>query len=403
MHWRNNIVIDGHKAFLSTSGSDWGIADDLDGVWCIDLETGRKIWFQRTRSDANEISLINNVVLVGTDGGAIFALSATDGNILDEIDVGAPTYVRAIKSENAANAIGMLTTKTGKIVRYDFTNNKFSIIGEIPYSIRSNPVAIGRDEFLVGAEEGAVLKISLGENASSVRYENIFQAPVHRASGSYDFSLEVIGISSLVVVGGRVIVSYVRDTNDRRPPISCFSLSTGEKLWDASRISSVSKSENQEFGNSRITPVIWDKYLLSTFSYNEGLHAFSLETGKWSWRLRLDDSYFQNWASPVLQGDKLFVARVNGVLSIIDLNARDILASYSVEIVDGSADEEEFTKQGNDVGAWPNSKNAVNETGPYPGQPLVAGICATPAINDDKILVGTVSGKLHCLRRSTHL
>jgi outer membrane protein assembly factor BamB len=401
MHSRNNIVVSEGRVFLSTSGAQWNAPDVEDGIHCIDMETGEKIWFAQTKFDPNEISLIDNVILAGNDAGTIFAFSAGEGRLLDEIKLNAPTYVRALKLGSAGHYIGILITKSGAVVQYNFTKNKFSVMEEIPHSFRSNPVAINENEFLVGSEDGSILRVSVGKTVGDFSWKRIFQVPEHRASGPYDFALKVKGISSIIVAGDKVIVSYVRETYDRRPPMVCFSLNSGTKLWDASRVSSSSKSENQEFGNSRITPVVWKDIVLSTFAYNESVHAFALDTGKWNWRLRLDDSYFQNWSSPIIQDDRLFVARINGVLSVIDLNSREILESYSLEVIDIKQDVRDDRKLFNEREAWPNAESTLTSSGPDPGQELIAGICSTPAIWNDKIVIGTVSGQLYCLRSTT--
>jgi len=162
----------------------------------------------------------------------------------------------------------------------------------------------------------------------------------------------------------------------------------------AGRIPTTSKTDVPHFGNSRIEPVIWNDWLVSTFSYNDAVHAFSLETGKWSWRQRLDDSYFQNWSSPIVYGDLLYVARINGVLSVLDLKKRKLLSSYSVEVFEPPTHPETTSGERE---AWP--RNPIEfKAGPFPNQKIVAGICATPAVWMGMPLVGTVSGKICCLR-----
>src|SRR5262249_25609869 len=148
---------------------------------------------------------------------------------------------------------------------------------------------------------------------------------------------------------------------------------------------SASKTDVPEFGNSRVVPAIWGNLLISTFSYNDAVHAFSVDTGKWIWRQRLDDSYFQNWSSPVVFDGLLYVARINGVLSVIDLRTRKLLSSYSVEVFETPTTEQQNPDE---VGPWPT--NSVDfKAGPYPSQRIIAGICSTPTIWKGTILIGT--------------
>jgi outer membrane protein assembly factor BamB len=395
MHSRNNIQVRGNRAFLSTSGSHWNRPDDRDGVYCVDLSSGTEVWFTPTHADANEIALIGNSLLVGTDAGKAFAIDTDSGEILSSITLQSPIYVRAIELE--VNRTALLISRSGEVCIYSHGNKNFVVLGAIPHAIRANPLRITSSSFLVGSERGTAVLVRL--EAKKIECRTIFQIEPHKASGAYEFNLQIKGISSIVISGDQVILSYVRDTYDRRPPMVCFSLTTGQKLWDAGRVQSASKSERQEFGNSRVVPAIWNDLVITTFSYNDSVHAFSLQSGKWMWRLRLDDSYFQNWSSPVVHEDRLYVARINGVLSIIDLRLRTLLASYSVEVFDvaGKADQEIQLRDGRE--AWPNSISGLDSSGPDPGQELVAGICSTPAVLNDRILVGTVSGNLCCLRQ----
>jgi outer membrane protein assembly factor BamB len=396
MHSRNNIVVADDLAVLTTSGEHWNKPDNRDGVYCVDLKTGRKVWFSHTESDANEVSLIGNVALVGTDGGKAFAISADTGSTLKAIGLDSPILTKAIELQTSQGRIAILLSKAGDVVQYDIARNKFAVIGTIPFSFRANPVSITANSFLAGSESGFVLRVEIKDER--VDWKQVFQVTPHKSSGSYNYDLQIKGISSIVVVEDRAILSYARDTYDRRPPILCFSLKTGQKLWDAGRVKSATKTDDQTFGNARITPARWKNLILSTFSYNESVHAFSLETGKWIWRVRLDDSYFQNWSSPVVDDDRLYVARVNGVLSVIDLNVRKMLSTYSVEVFETANDTGARATFSDASKPWPNSAEGLESKGPWPHQELIAGICSTPAIWKDKILIGTVSGHLRCFQ-----
>jgi len=397
MHSRNNVVVRGDCAFLSSSGEEWNAPDRKDGVYCIDLRSESIVWFVGTHSDANEISLIGNILLVGTDKGETFAIDADAGRVLSKINMEEPVYTRAIELEMMQGRVGILISYSGRVIQYDLSKNDFSVIGQLPYLIRANPTKISAKSFLVGSETGVVALVEVGQE--HIRCERVFEVQPHKSSGTFDYYLQIRGISSILSIGDRVVVSYSRDTYDRRPPVLCFSLKTGKKIWDAGRVQTASKVDVPEFGNSRVMPAIWDNLLISTFSYNDGVHAFSLETGKWVWRQRLDDSYFQNWSSPVVSDGLLYVARVNGVLSVLDLKTRKVLSSYSVEVFDFSTNE--LSGIDHEGKTWPISRLDFESAGPHPKQKIVAGICSTPVIWRGMILIGTVSGKFYCLREQT--
>ncbi|XUM19470.1 PQQ-binding-like beta-propeller repeat protein [Bradyrhizobium oligotrophicum S58] len=329
MHSRNNIVVRDNHAFVSSSGKRWNAKDEKDGVYCIDLNLGTIVWFTQTNSDANEVTVLQDVVLVGTDEGRAFALDVKNGKLLRTFDATAAIYTRAVELERADHKTGVLVSYAGEIIEYDVDLNEFSLLATLPFPVRANPVRIEKDTFIIGSETGSITLVKF--DGKNTNWKTVFQLTPYKSSGTLDHHLKIKGISSLVVRGDRVVVSYSRDTYDRRPPMVCFSLSTGRKVWDAGRIPAASKTDISEFGNSRVTPVLYGDLVISTFAYNDAVHAFSLSSGKWLWRQRLDASYFQNWSSPVEHRGFLYVARINGVLTVMNISTRKILSSYSVE------------------------------------------------------------------------
>ena len=397
MHARNNIIVAEDRAYLSSCGESWNSPDGRDGVYCVDLSTTSIRWFTQTRSDANEIALIEEVILTGTDQGMCFAIDAATGKILAEASLDDAIVTRPLEIEIAGRKAAILISRSGTIVQYNFQRHQFISLGSTQNTITANPIAIDSSSILVGCDNGVVQTVSFEDN--TVKLRKLFELPRHKASSPYTFSLEVTGISSLIKTGDRIIASYIRNTYDRRPPISCFSYKTGEKLWDAGRIPITSKDERATFGNSRVVPVLYDGMLFSTFSYNDSIHAFSLHSGKWAWRKRLDSSYFQNWASPIRADSTLYVPRINGVISVIDLHTKELRSSFSVEVFDVNSSPGDNFATVKEREPWPINRLDY-ERGPFPGQEILAGICSTPTPWKDQLLVGTVSGKLVCLNVS---
>jgi hypothetical protein len=78
-------------------------------------------------------------------------------------------------------------------------------------------------------------------------------------------------------------------------------------------------------------------------------------------------------------------------VTVVDLKTRKILSTYSVEVFD-EMPTNDVSRSIDDQHPWPNNRFEIAK-GPGPAQVLLAGICSTPAVWDDKILIGTVSGK----------
>lgn len=399
MHSRNNIIVRDDVAYFGTSGDQWNRPDQRDGIHCVDLHTASERWFTRTDSDANEVAIIGDVLLVGTDSGSILAIDIKTGAVRQSTRASGPVYTRALDLRSSQGQCAVIVCSKGEVFTYDLKENRFALATTLPYSVRANPVAVKDLEFLIATEGGQVIRACLDRTGAEVSWRPVFQILPYKASAPHEFELKIVSISSISVIDeDRVVLSYARDTYDRRPPLVCFSLKSGKKIWDGGRIQTASKTENSEFGNSRVTPIVWKDLIISTFSYNESVHAFSLENGKWQWRCRLDNSYMQNWSSPIVKDDHLFVARINGVISVVNMLSRKIIASYSVEVFNLEEADEAVMRKPVHADRWPNALSGLDSSGPYPSQQLVAGICSTPAIWRDCILIGTVAGQLRCVR-----
>jgi outer membrane protein assembly factor BamB len=96
MHWRNNILGSGDRIILSTSGRYWNDDDPEDGVLCLSSASGDTIWKFHTVGDANEVSLFDTFVLVGTDRGYVYAIDKDTGASVDQTQLEGPVYVQSV-------------------------------------------------------------------------------------------------------------------------------------------------------------------------------------------------------------------------------------------------------------------------------------------------------------------
>jgi outer membrane protein assembly factor BamB len=396
MHWRNNVVVSGESVYVSSSGSHWDAPDESDGVYCVDLHSGEQKWFFPTAHDANEITLASDVILVGTDGNEVFAISSSDGSEIARARLNSRVYASSIpiKLNNKASYHVICSFK-GDVIAYSVEEKTFRLIGTIDGHFRANltPHPEFLNQFLAVAEDGIIYKCSYDGRTFSVNI--LAMIPNFKAEGPYTFSHELSGVSSIIFTDkDSFIVSYSRKTSDLRPPILCFSYSSGELIWRGGVHKTVSKHKDH-FGNCRNKPVLWNDLILATFSYDGSLHAFSAKTGKWIWKVSLDEGWFQNWASPIVAGSTAYVARVSGVLCIVDLKTKVITSTESLEIIE-RAGSKDYMYLGQQT-AWPDTDLELGLPGPGPSQVLLAGISATPVYIDGRLLLGTVSGKLLCI------
>ncbi len=393
-HSRNNIVVVDGRAVFGNSGREWQQADEQDGVYCVGLDDGREAWFCPTGADVNQIAVFGDIVAAGTDDGDFIIVDLQTGFLLEVWHGHSPIYARPFSLTVLGARRIVAVTGAGEIIGFDPVAKAFATLGQVPGNVRANALQLGRPfeegAFLVGTEDGQIWKVRIGDAAECKPF---FKINAGR-NAQYDVELNIRGISALVRSEDRLIVTFARDTYSEQPPLMAISLTSGQPVWAARLPKSLSR-QRQTVGNARIQPVVWRNLVLCTFSYDDALHAFSLANGRSEWKIRLDDGFFQNWSSPVLDGDSLYVARVNGIVHKVDLQRRKIAWSNSVETPSPKA----IGLSSSDEAPWPIWKpRGYDLPGPVPGQALVGGIAATPTVADGFLMVGTISGSLYCIK-----
>ena len=383
MHWRNNIVANRGKIFFGTSGNEWNQPDSEDAIWCVDAATGSQLWRCEMHADVNEVSLIGNFVVAGTDGGEVAAIDQDSGEKIAVLELDGPIFAKPIEINHQNQNVGVIISHAGNVIIFDPGKREFLEFGETSHNVRANPVTTddlaSKGTFVVGTEENEVIVCRLTGN--SIEKKAIYNLGISKSSFG-KFQLKNTGIQSLVISGKSILVSFTRDTYDKRPPLICLDLMTGEFKWQARTAKTISKKD-AVVGNCRIRPVVWKNLVISTFSYSGSLHAFDINTGLGKWRITLDAGFFQNWSSPLLSGDYLYVPRINGVISKIDLVSQNILETASVETANSPS-------PATSLGRY----EARDGEEAYPNQRIERGLCSSPTMVDGAIIVGTASGNL---------
>jgi outer membrane protein assembly factor BamB len=389
MHYRNNIVVHSDHLILSTSGKKWNEADPGDGVVCLSRTSGEQIWRFETRGDANRLALFGDVVLGGTDTGQVFALDAHTGVLKAETKLVSPMVAKPVIVSSFGQDLPVLISSSGEILTYVARQVEFASLGRIAGTFTSDlatsPDLAADGVIVVGSDDGAIYRVTVGLDGV---VSDLIHTLEDRPSTLGAFRLGIRGIGSIVLEDHIAVVSYVRETSDRDPPMLALDVRTGQLLWHGRRVKSVSKNVD-DYGNARVTPVVRNGMIFSTFAYNNSLHAFSLANGRGAWKVTLDEGFFQNWASPIFIGrERLLVPRVNGVVHTVDLPKQKVVDSISVEI--GRYAEKE------DRG-WPPHSRAISQDllkHAMPGLMLLAGIASTPIVADGLVIIGGVSGEV---------
>lgn len=394
-HYRNTLISEGHRLFVSTSGTRWNAKDNFDGVVCLDATSGDVLWRYQSNGDANEIIKKDSLIFGGTDAGTIFVIDSENGIEVHSLSADAPVYCRPIVVETEDSYLVVFVASNGGVFAFEPSLRKVQACGYLEGRFRVAPASCPADDgsFFIGTEAGDILKVRA--SSQEVEATTFAKIPADKSSYVDSHNLRLEGMGSLLVVGSRLIVSYVRETYDKHPPVVCFNATTGSLLWKAKEVKTVSR-KSAGYGNARVTPAVIGDMWFGTFAYSDALHAFSLSTGIGKWKIRLDSGLFQNWASPILgpRPHELLVPRVNGIVHRVDTQRRRVTGAISVEI--GSYRDSNLRNsaefQGTD--GSPIGAEDAGSGRHLPDSILLSGIAATPVVNSGLLIVGGVSGSL---------
>lgn len=401
-HYRNNFLAKGGRIIASSSGRIWNSADAADGVYCLDIDSGKFIWKHHTTGDANGIAEHNKVIVGGTDAGQIFALDFDTGSLLAHHKSSTPFYGTPLIVRQGLEDVFVSVSYGGDIIVYRPSQSAFVNVGRVRGDFRASPATsqslAAMGTFILASESGEVMRIVLAENEARPYFLHELQDMPPSDGGSY--LLGVRGIGSILIDENSLYISYTRNTYDKHPPVCCIDVNNGKKIWDAKAVKTVSK-KRRDYGNARCLPVVYGDLLISTFGYNDSVHAFSRSTGVGKWMVRLDEGLFQNWASPILTPEgRLFVPRVNGIVHEVNISKQKVINSISVEIGRYASNDEYYLRKrhfGED--RWEGTEPITHESrldkvGPDPSEILISGLAATPLVFDNILIVGGVSGQL---------
>ncbi|MFT2093265.1 PQQ-binding-like beta-propeller repeat protein [Acidiphilium multivorum] len=383
IHSKNCIVVDDNRLFIGTCGQHWNVDDDEDGVVCLDAKTGSRIWFTPTGCDVNGICRAGRHLLCPTDRGSIFVLDANSGEVAGIFDLDAPALSKPLvwhQDDERWEAIAI--SASGTIYRLEHTLRDIQTAASLREPVRADVVDIGspaKRAFVAVTESGLVIRCEIKENQISPRILNrlTYTTPTFSECETECKTASVIHAAP-ATEGNAIFVGYARNTYYSTPPLICIDAVTGKEIWRAGQL------PTEHCGNCRTTPVVIGPYLIAAFAYSDSLHLFDKRTGAFLAAIRVGPLVFQQWSAPIKFGEhRILFGRIDGRLSIIDLNDKVLLAFIS--LAKGKLKFEPF--------------DDLQCDRPYPLGPRrrPLGICGTPTIVEDSVFVGTTSGELFAI------
>lgn len=396
--WRNSPVVVGNNVIVGSAGTQKGVPDDEDGVYCLSAETGDINWFVHTPADANRLLVSKGAVVAGCDDGSVVAVSARNGKELwstrlDSSVVGGPLKLSINVGYRVTERSGepphdpvLLMTYTGNIHLLDLMTGREMERLALGRESVSNPLLykLGPYDFLAVPSQGGDLVF--------VEYSDISLKSMLKLHGAVSlrypstYSTDGSEVASLAAepafADGLIVQGLVRDTYYKEPPLVALDAKTGAVRWMASDEDGMVDS----FGNLRGKPVVLDRQVIFSTAYSSELCALSLDDGKMLWKVKLGQEMFEQWCGPVAAGRSVYLGRHDGYMHKVDTTRRR--REWSIFLGDSE-----------------NAGAALSGTQQLPEFEASASwasgssspILATPAYDSRRLYAGTYEGYLYCV------
>jgi outer membrane protein assembly factor BamB len=353
--WLNNPVITGHHVYVGSSGTEWNQADEKDGVYALELFSGKQSWFFPTKTDANGVAFSRCRIVATVDDGSVYGIDSRSGAQVWKFQAKGKAYTNPL----ILGASVLVGDSTGGIHMLDLATGKERWKHQMDAAIRGGFSSNGELIF-AASETGIVVAL---DTAGKVRWllgsegRGIYGAPT--------------------LVGESVLLGFVRDTTYPNPALMALSQDSGTETWNASNPQGLTGG----WANIRASVAVSGDLAFWAEAYSDRLVAASVTSGEVQWSAPSGPCFFRQWSSPIVVGDVVLVGRMDGVLHAHDVTSGDAIWEYSLaNHTDLGSQDRVWSDQ-----CWHEPENA------FP-------ILATPAVSESGVVVvGTEEGYLYAV------
>lgn len=356
--WLNNPVIANGSVYVGSAGVAQFTADRRDGIYSLDLATGRQNWRYGTEGDVNGVAYTDGVVIATGDEGRVWGLGARDGESIWTADLGVPVYSNPL----VVGGIVVVGDGSGRVTAYDPKTGKQQWQRTVDGAVRG------------GASSDGSMIVVAGENHQVVAFDllggELWRVDVPSQGPSADQSRI---FAAPTIVDDLVIIGYVRADVYVEPALAALDKATGAVRWRATDVAGI---KTATWANIRSSPAVVGSYLVYGEAYSSALVVIDAATGQT--RFAVDDGmglYCQaHWPSPAVVNGQVILARNDGGLYAIDLATESV--AWKIYLGNSASNSGNFP---------PGFASGECNTG--------YSILASPAISPEGVIViGTLEG-----------
>lgn len=294
--WLNAPLVVGRHVIAPSSGASHNQPDPRDGVFALDLATGRIAWQAHFDQDANGAAVAGDRVIATSDDGFVHGLDLRTGASVWKQQGRGKMYTTPL----VVGDVVVTGDAQGYVRAFQWRD------GTPRWSVQMNGAIRGG-----AASDGQrIYAVSQGGEAIALMLDGtvVWRTNLRRPGFGSGVPVPLEGYAAPVVSGGVVYVPFARDTYYDRPAIKALDARTGRTRWSAPETGS------DTWGNIRMTPALVDGLLIYPEPYSGDIAAIESSRGAVRWRRTVGRCLFPSYAAPAAAGDVVYVPRFDGVL-----------------------------------------------------------------------------------------
>ena len=363
------LAVGKHVVIVPSSGRAHNTPDPDDGVYALDLASGRRLWHAHFDQDANGASATESRVFATSDDGHVYAINIRTGKVVWKQQGKGKMYTHPL-------------LVAGQVVVGDATGWVYSFgiqAGKLRWKIQLTGAIRGG----AAADSQRIYVASQGGEVAAFTHQGrkVWRKMVKRPPwGGGGVAVAIEAYSPPIVTRDSLIIPFARDTYYKDvPALLALNKNTGRGRWRA-------KGPGQ-WGNVRVTPSLLQGKLVYAEPYSSDIVAISAASGRSAYRKPAGACLFPSWASPAAAGDVVYVPRFDGSLYAVRVGSGKIL--WDLYLGDKA-------HAGRSKPRWPKSKYGCDWKVPK-GYSIYSPVGIA---EDGTVLVGTAEGYLYAITES---
>ena len=349
-----------------SSGTAHNKPDPADGVYALDMASGKRLWHAHFDQDANGVAATRDRVFATSDDGNVYALELRSGKV-------------AWKQAGS-----------GKMYTYPLLVGDRVIVGDAGGYVHAYAIADGKELWKVqltgairggaSADEQNIYVTSQGGEVAAISpngkllWHQIVMRPAWNGQGK-DQPIEAY--APVVVGKDALYLTFSRDTYYKdQPALYALDKKSGSVKWRA--------KGPGDWGNVRTTPALVAGTLVWGEPYSGDVVGFNAGSGRMAYRKKIGPCFFPQWSSPATAGDLVYLPRFDGSV-------------YAVRATSGKVEWQMYLGDSQQAGGarppMPASQYGCDWDVPV-GSPIYAPAAVA---EDGRLLVGTGEGVLYMI------